>query len=136
MTKMSGEKLTETIQIMKPLTDAQRLELLDQIANSYDQIAELELRLDDLKEQMKPLKDSIESEKDSVAQALANKKAGFTPVNVECFVVYNGNTATYTSIETGEIVRERVLSADEQLQLSENRIDAEKIIRESSAKED
>jgi hypothetical protein len=132
---MSGDKLTETIQIMKPLTDAQRLELLDQIAYSYDKIAELELQLDDLKEQMKPVRDSIESEKDNVAQALANKKAGFIPVNVECFVVYNGDTATYTSVETGEIVRERVLSESEQLQLSENRVDAEKIIREDSNNE-
>jgi len=129
-------KLTETIQIQKPLTEAQRLELLDQIANSYDKMEELELALDDLKEQMKPLKDAIESEKDSVAQALANKKAGFLPENVDCVVTYSGKTAIYTSIETGEIVQERELTESEQLSLGGHRIDADKIIREHTANED
>jgi hypothetical protein len=128
-------KLTETIQIQKPLTQEQKVELLNDIATAYDRIYELEMNIADLDEQKKPLKDAIKREHDNVAQALATKKAGFIPQNVEVTVVYGTNTVNYYDAKTGEKVDERPITEAEQLQLSEHRTDAEKIIRDSEKEE-
>ena len=128
--------LTETIQRHVALTQLQKVELLDQISIANDKIAELEDRIDDLKEQIKPLKASQETEKDNISQALANYKAGFCPVNVECSVVYDGGMARYYDVVSGELIDEHPITEEEQLRLNENRIDAEKIIRQASNEED
>jgi hypothetical protein len=95
----------------------------------------LELEIDDLKKKIKPLKDSQESERDNISMVLANYKAGSIPVNVECSVVYNGGMTKYYSTESGELVEEHQTSEEEQLMLTGNRTDAEKIIRQASKEE-
>ena len=128
-------KITETIQLKEPLTEEQKLGLLDDIVKASDRIKELELHIDDLKEQIKPLKEAIDRENDNISQAIENRKAGFIMVNVECEARYEKNVASYYSVATGEKVLERDISEEEQLRLSENRIDAEDIIRQASKEE-
>jgi len=128
-------KLTETIQVQVPLTDVQKIELLNDIATAYNRMYELENQIVGFDEQKKLLKDAIKRENDNVAQALATKKAGFIPQNIECTVVYMDKVAVYYDVKTGEKVDERPINESEQLALSENRVDAEKIIRESSKEE-
>jgi uncharacterized protein YdcH (DUF465 family) len=127
--------ITETIQIKKPLTELQKLELLADISKSDDRIKDLENGIDEMKADIKPLKEAQERERDNISQALANYKCGFIMENYECSVVYDKGMATYYDIKNGEKVDERPLTESEQLGLTENRIDAEKIIREASAVE-
>lgn len=123
-------KITETIQIQNPLTEEQKLGLLDDIVTATDRIAELTMQIEDFKEQIKPLKEAIDRENDNISQAIANRKAGFIMVNVECEPKYENGIASFYSIETGDKILERPITEEEQLRLSENRIDAEKIIRQ------
>jgi signal transduction histidine kinase len=127
--------ITETIQIRKPLTEQQKVEMLADISKSNDKIAEIELQIDDLKERIKLLKDPQEVERNNIAQVLANYKAGFILENIECSVVYDKGIASFYSVDNGEKVDERPISEQEQLSLSENRIDAEKIIRQANEEE-
>jgi hypothetical protein len=128
-------KITEKIPVKNPLTEEQKLGLLDDIVKASDRIKELEFQIEDLKEQIKPLKEAIDRESDNISQAIENRKAGFVMSNVECEARYEKGIASYYSVETGEKVLERELSAEEQLRLNEGLIDAEKIIRQDSENE-
>jgi hypothetical protein len=81
------------------------------------------------------LKESIELQSDIINMSLAHYKLGYVPENVECSVVYDKGMATYYDCKNGEKVDERPIDEKEQLQLSNRLIDAEDIIRESSAVE-
>ena len=124
--------ITEKIQIKKPLNEGQKDELLKQICRDYDEISRLKA---DLKEYTEDIKGQIEAKNDDVLMSLGTYKQGGIFENVECFVKYANGKTQYISVATGEVVEEHETTEEEQLKLTEHRIDAESIIRADSDKD-
>lgn len=126
------KEFTKTIQIKVSLTDAEKLELLQQITDADAVIKEKGLEVEDLNEAEKVLKEDIKEQREIMSALCNENKMGYRMKNVNCSVTYSKNIATYTDVETGEVVDEHPLTSEEQLQLSQNRRDVEDLIREDT----
>jgi hypothetical protein len=125
--------ITKTVQIRKPLTNEQKDNLLKEISDA-------QLIIDERNEALKAFRDTIkeiiEQQSDIIEMSLANYRAGSLPENVECSITYLDGKAKFVDIKTGEVVDEHEITEAEQLMLSENRVDAEDIIRQASKDDD
>jgi hypothetical protein len=130
------EKITKTIQVKRPLTPEAKDNLLKEMSSSKKEVEELELMLADLKEKEKEKKEQISAQQSNILSLIGQYEVGYTIENSECLVSYEGNVVKYTDVNTGKIVDEHKLSNEEQLQLSEHRIDAEDIIRADNENQD
>jgi len=92
--------------------------------------------LADLKEKSKAVSGEIGEQESLISSILSKYHNGFEVKNVECKATYLDGEVTFTDALTGEIVEQRAMTEEEQLQLSEGRIDAEDIIRQASKEED
>lgn len=121
--------ITEKIQIHKPLTEAQKDELLKQIADAYLKINQKEVELKEFKDQ---IKEDIEEQQGLIDMSIGSYRMGYIPENVECIVKYTDGKTQYVSVLSGEIIEEHETTEEEQLKLTEQRVDAEDIIRADS----
>ena len=119
-------KLTEKIQIQKPLSNEQKEALWTEISNAYINIQKKDEELKSFKEAIKTY---VETQQDIIDMNLTNYRLGYVPENVECVIRYEKGMTKYFAVATGEMVEEHPTTEEEQLRLTENRIDAESVIR-------
>lgn len=128
-------KLTRNIEIKKKFSNPDKLELLKQIAEHDEAINEKQMELSDLQDKAKAIKEYIGTKHEEISSLCSKYRLGYESTWTECVATYNDGIATFTDEKTGEIVEQRPMTEAEQLQLSENRVDAEDIIRAASKAE-
>jgi coenzyme F420-reducing hydrogenase alpha subunit len=121
-------KLTRNIEIKTPLTNEQKEEMLKKISEAR-QIIEDETEA--LKEHRDDVKTKVETQDDIISQCISTYRKGYTSKVMECSATYILGEATFTD-KDGVIVEQRPMTDSEQMMLSENRIDAESIIRQDN----
>jgi hypothetical protein len=127
-----SENLTQRIEIKKPLTADEKDNLLKKISDARSII---ETETDELKIHRESVKDTCDAQDDIITNCVEVYRKGYNSKLAECSVKYKDNEATFTDMATGEIVDQRPMTEAEQLRLTSNFIDAEKIIRADSDKE-
>ena len=123
-------KLTEKIQIQKPLSNEQKEALWTEISNAYINIQKKDEELKAFKEAIKTY---VETQQDIIDMNLTNYRLGYVPENIEVVVRYEKGMTKYFAVETGELVEEHPTTEDEQLRMSGNIVDAESVIRDSDS---
>ena len=126
------ERITRNVEIKRQFTDEEKIALLKQIADADLIITQKTLELKDI---TADYKEQIEEQRDIISSCSAKARQGFEIKNVECSAIYKDGEATFIDKE-GVIVESRPMTEEEQLMLSNGRISAEDIIRESSRQED
>lgn len=127
------KQITRNIEIKTPLTPDQIKDILQKVSEAH---LEIERQQEELKIARESCKSECERQDEIISQCLARYRRGYDVKTCECFAKYENGEATFTDAKTGEIVEQRAISEEEQLQLSSNRIDAEDIIRQASDEED
>lgn len=127
-------KLTRNIEIKKKYSNADKLELLKQIAEHDEAINEKQMELSDLQDKAKAIKEYIATKHEEISSLCSKYRLGYESTWTECSVVYEKGEAIFTDAN-GEIVEQRPMTEAEQLQLTENRVDAEDVIRAASKAE-
>jgi hypothetical protein len=125
------EKLTRNIEIKTALTNEQKDDLLKQISEAR---LIIEDETEALKQHKDDVKDKCETQDDIISTCIATWRKGYTSKVIECSATYILGEATFTD-KDGVIVEQRPMNESEQMMLSENRIDAEDIIRNSNDEE-
>lgn len=130
------EKIYQSVPIKKKITNEERLILLGQIVEA-NKIVKVQVELlEDYKEKIKGINKIIDEQHGIMSQCATDSEQDFVIKNIECYVTYHKGIATFTNTKTGEVEEERPITEEEQLALSENRVDAESIIRQASKEED
>ncbi len=125
-------EMTETVQVKRELTQVESLDLAQTMARAEATMGE---KADDLKSVTAQIKADI-AVQEAVLHACAEKlRSGYKMVSIECVVKYDKGTATYADKDSGEIIETRHMTQEEQLRLSEHRVDAEQVIRQASKEE-
>ena len=117
-------ELTRNVEVKIPLTAEQKDELLKQISAAYKVIADNDFQINELKEQIGTLKDANSEQSETVKGIIAKYDRGYDLVTKNCSAIYKDGEATFLD-KDGVIVEQREITPEEQLQLSENRIDAD-----------
>jgi hypothetical protein len=128
-----SENLTQRIEIKKPLTADEKDDLLKKISDAREVIED---ETDRLKIHKDDSKEICDTQNDIITNCIDVYRKGYTSKLAECSVKYNDGEATFTDMATGEIVEQRPMTEAEQLRLTSNFIDAEKIIRDSTKNEE
>jgi hypothetical protein len=127
------DNMTETRFVRHTFTEKEIVELAQKMARAESTIGE---KADELKSVSTTIKAEI-AEQEAILHKCAEKlRSGYEVTPKECNVSYNGNKIKYVEHQTGEVIEEREMTDEEQLKLTEHRIDAEKIIRQARAEED
>lgn len=130
----AAQKITRNIEVKHKFTKDEKLAILQQITDANKIVLQKNLEVADLKDRVKKLNEEIGEQYDIISNLCVKSDAGYESKMVECSASYHGIEVTFTDIN-GEIVEQREMTAEEQLQLSEHRIDAENIIRQSEDEE-
>jgi len=125
--------ITENHQVKTPISDKEKLELLDQIVKVDLEINE---KSEALKNYTKAAKDEIGDLAAKISQWCGRVRTGVVSETYECAVTYEGTHITFTNVKNGEIVEQREMTEEEQLRLTSNRVDAEVVIRQARRKAD
>ena len=119
-------KPTGTKYVRHTFTDGELLEISRRMAQSQAQIRERE---DELKTAASTIKAEIAELEARMSQCGEYLRSGYMMKPKECYLEYSKTTVKYVDKETGEIIEERPMTEDEQLQLTGQRTDAEVLIR-------
>jgi hypothetical protein len=97
--------------------------------------AQIREREDELKTVSSTIRAEIAELEAQMSQRGEKLRSGYTMMAKECYLEYTKTTVKYVDKETGEILEERPLTEDEQLQLTGERTDAEKLIRRDAERD-
>jgi len=122
--------LTKTLWQRHTLTEKERLQLGAQMAQAE---AMIRGKQDELKSITDSLKADISAQVAIMHSCAEKLRSGFSELPKECDVAYAKGMVKYVDKDTGEILEERPMTEEEQLQLSEHREDAESAIRREAA---
>ena len=125
--------ITENHQVKTPISDKEKLELLDKIVKTDFEMNE---KIDALREYTKAEKGEIDALGGIISDCCERVRTGFISETYECAVTYEGTHITFTNVKNGEIVEQREMTEEEQLRLTSNRVDAEQVIRQARRKAD
>lgn len=114
------------------LTDNELLTKARELSDAEKKSTELQVEFKVIKDDFK---ERIIQQDDIIHRNAQILRDGFEMRPVECSVEYAYGRVKFTDVATGDIIEERDMTEDEQMRMSENRIDAEQIIRQSSAEE-
>ena len=128
------DPLVHIVEQRRDYTDEERLFFLHTITESMTFIAEKELELKLFAADIKKQKE----EQEAIMYDAADKaRAGYEMTSIPCSVSYKGDIATYVDKATKKVVKTEKITPEEQTRLNNQHvIDAEVIIRESTAHED
>ncbi len=126
------QKITLNHPVKTPLTPEQKDNLLKECTEADALITKVNEELDAHKETVKGI---IKEQDMKISSAYAVYRKGYTTKLVECTVTYKDGEVTFVDKE-GVIVDQRAITEEEQLMLSENRVDAEVIIRADRQRQD
>lgn len=127
------EQFTETVYVEYRYSDKELIEIAREVGQVNLQADE---KSDALASMTKTMKAEI-SELTSKARSLNEKlRSGYEMRPVTCYVKYKDGVATYVDKLTGEFVKDREMTRDEQLRMSAGWQDAEQIIRQDRARLD
>lgn len=121
-------KMTVNIQVKRPISDEEKSTILNEIVVADETITKLTI---ELKEYTTTKKEDIEQQRDIISRCCKLARDGYEEVTHECSAVYFDGKAKFTDIHSGEVVEERQITEQEQLNLNEHVVDAEQIIRQS-----
>ena len=133
---MSNQPIALNREIKTPLTPEMWDKMLNEASEAYDIIGAKAFEIEEHKEAMKALKDEIDAQHDVVKEIMDAYKKGYISKTIECYAKYEDGEVTFTNAKTGEIVEQRPMNEDEQLQLPKHIRDAEAFIREVNKQED
>lgn len=128
---MEKEIIKEYLKCM--LTEAQLKEQAEKMADNLSQIAQYEADLKSIKRQIEADIAKCQSE---LTSAHEKYRSGFQMANIDCEVRKNfqTNTVTVIRLDTGEMIRERALTAEErQLMLELNQKEENPAVEETDA---
>lgn len=126
------DNLTETIYVKYVFTDKELLEMSRRMARAEAAINE---KMDELKSVSTTIKADIATQEGILHSCAEKLRSGYEMRLKEVEVKYEKGIVKYVDKDSGEILEERPMTQEEQLRLSGTRIDADKIIRESSKEE-
>jgi len=124
--------ITETIWIKHVLAGDEIMDLAQKMARAEASINE---KLDQLKSVSAAIKAEIATQEGILHSCAEKLRSGYEMRPKEVSVNYDKGLVKYVDKETGEILEERSMTQDEQLRLSDVRIDAEDIIRQARKEE-
>jgi len=127
------ENLTQTKHIRHTFTDTESLVISRKMAEAAAAINE---KIDELKSVSTSIKADIAVQEGILHSCAEKVRSGYEIRPVECDVKYDEGTAKFTDKATGEVVEERPMTQDEQMRLTEHRIDAEVVIRQAREEEE
>ena len=125
--------LTETVWVKHEFNDGESMELGRRMAMAESLIAE---KSDTLKSVTTAIKAEIAAQEEILHSCAEKLRSGYEMRPQEADVKYESGVVKYVDKDTGEILKERPMTKDEQLKLTEQATDAEDIIREASEEED
>ncbi len=126
-------QITKNIEKKNPLTLEELKQLMDKMVEARSVMLEAGEDLDARKDAYKEL---CKSQNAVIDDCFADYERGFSVEVIPCTVSYDGNVASYYSVETGEKVEGLPIEENEQLVMTGGkRVDAEVIIREASKNE-
>lgn len=126
-------ELLETLWIKHTFNSNEIVALAQEMSRAQSVIAD---KTDELKSAVASIKAEIAMQ-ETVSNSCAKKLcAGYEMLPKECVVTYDKGIAKYVDKHSGEVLQERGMTEEEQLKLTEKRIDAETVIREASANEE
>jgi len=111
--KADVTKITVNTRHLKvPLSQKEIIEMADNLAQSLEDIDSLETELESIKSQFKSKLKELEGKSDGYRTKVRNK---YEIRKVDCVEVLNNTagTALEVRMDTGEIINERILTADE-----------------------
>ena len=130
---VSDNPLVQTIEVKYKYTDNELLGFSRELCEAYNIITAKEL---ELKQFSSAIKEEKEIQEDIIADRAFKINAGYEMKPVQCTVKYDNGIVTFTNKENGEIMEQRPITEEEQLRLNSNWVDAEKVIRDDSEKEE
>lgn len=109
---MTENSLTITKHLKVPLTGAEKTEKHEQLVRTFNDLKRLEANFALLKEQHKA---NVKARQRDIEQLTEDLGAGFVmrPIACEQTVDLDRNKMVTTRIDTGEVIDERALTADE-----------------------
>jgi uncharacterized FlaG/YvyC family protein len=132
--------LTETVWVKHEYNDEESMDLGRRMAMAESLIAEKSDTLKSVTTAIKSVTTAIKAEiaaQEEILHSCAEKlRSGYEMRPQEADVKYESGVVKYVDKDTGEILKERPMTKDEQLKLTEQVTDAEDIIREASEEED
>ena len=132
---MTTEAMTHSVWVKKALTDEQKIELGQKMADADERLSEKSDELADEAEAFKDTRKRLEGEMTAIQSELHDHaklfRQGYEEIRKECVATYEGTKVTFADKDTGEIVEEREMTEAEQMRLSGNMVDAEDIIRKA-----
>lgn len=129
------ELLTDTIWDKYEFTDEENTELAQQMARAEAVISE---KSDDLRAVTAAIKAEITTQEGILHSCAEKLRSGYEMRQkvVDLRYDYGNGVVQYIDKESGEILKERPMTKDEQLRLTEQTTDAEDIVRQASQEED
>ncbi len=124
--------LSQTLWVRHSFDDKERLQLGSQMASAE---ATIRAKQDELKSITDSIKAAISAQVAIMHSCSEQLRSGFREVPKECNVTYLKGMVKYVDKDTGEILEERPMTQEEQLQLIEHRTDAEALIRQDAENE-